>query len=101
MWSCPAFIMLPRCLNDGSWEPIKVASRARAASPKAPPQTLPLSGPRKAIATMAPHGVLPELLGMEKIVSEDAVRRGFKAIGEEEGREWLQRHLDYCTAPIA
>ena len=46
------------------------------------------------------EGVLPELLGMKKIVSEDAVRRGFKAIGEIEGREWLQRHLDYCTAPL-
>ena len=28
------------------------------------------------------------------------MRRGFKAIGEDEGREWLQRHLDYCTAPL-
>ena len=37
---------------------------------------------------------------MKKIVSEDAVRRGFKAIGEGEGREWLQRHLDYCAAPL-
>ncbi len=45
-------------------------------------------------------GVLPELLGMKKIVSEDAVRRGFKAIGADEGREWLRRHLDYCTAPL-
>ena len=45
-------------------------------------------------------GVLPGLLGMEKIVSEDAVRRCFKAIPEDEGREWLRRHLDYCTAPL-
>jgi hypothetical protein len=45
-------------------------------------------------------GVLPELLGMTKIVSEDAVRRGFKAIGADEGRDWLQAHLDYCTAPL-
>ncbi len=37
---------------------------------------------------------------MEKIVSEDAVRRGFKAIAEDESRPWLQRHLDYCTAPL-
>jgi hypothetical protein len=52
------------------------------------------------ITALRNGGVLPELLGMEKIVSEDAVRRGFKAIPEDEGREWLQRHLDYCTAPL-
>ena len=52
------------------------------------------------ITALRNDGVLPELLGMKKIVSEDAVRRGFKAIGEDEGREWLQRHLDYCTAPL-
>ncbi len=37
---------------------------------------------------------------MKKIVSEDAVRRGLKAIQEDKGREWLQRHLDYCMAPL-
>jgi hypothetical protein len=52
------------------------------------------------ITALRNDGVLPELLGMEKIVSEDAVRRGFKAIPEDEGREWLQQHLDYCTAPL-
>jgi Transposase DDE domain group 1 len=52
------------------------------------------------ITALRNDGVLPELLGMNKIVSEDAVRRGFKAIGADEGREWLQRHLDYCTAPL-
>ena len=52
------------------------------------------------ITALRGDGVLPELLGMKKIVSEDAVRRGFKAIGESEGGEWLQRHLDYCTAPL-
>ncbi|MGA9547896.1 MAG: transposase, partial [Rhodomicrobium sp.] len=52
------------------------------------------------ITALRGDGVLPELLGMKKIVSEDAVRRGFKAIGEIEGREWLQHHLDYCPAPL-
>ncbi|HWJ19349.1 MAG TPA: transposase [Geobacterales bacterium] len=51
-------------------------------------------------AALRNDGVLPELLGMKKIVSEDAVRRAFKAIGADEGRDWLQRHLDYCTAPL-
>ncbi len=50
------------------------------------------------ITALRSDGVLPELLGMKKIVSEDAVRRGFKAIAQIEGGEWLQRHLDYCTA---
>ena len=52
------------------------------------------------ITALRGDGVLPELLGMKKIVSEDAVRRAFKAIGAVEGGEWLQRHLDYCTAPL-
>jgi hypothetical protein len=52
------------------------------------------------IAALRGDGVLPELLGMSKIVSEDAVRRGLKAIDEVEGTAWLQRHLDYCVMPL-
>lgn len=52
------------------------------------------------IAALRGDGVLPELLGMSKIVSEDAVRRAFLAINEAEGADWLHRHLDYCTAPL-
>jgi hypothetical protein len=52
------------------------------------------------ITALRNDGVLPELLGMKKIVSEDAVRRGIKSIGEDEGRKWLQHHLDYCSAPL-
>lgn len=52
------------------------------------------------IAALRGDGVLPELLDMSKIVSEDAVRRALKAIGEEQGAVWLRRHLDYCTAPL-
>ena len=37
------------------------------------------------IAALRGDGVLPELLGMRKIVSEDAVRRAFAAIEEEAG----------------
>ena len=43
------------------------------------------------IAALRCDAVLPELLGMEKVVSEDAVRRAFKAIAEEEGAVWLAR----------
>ena len=42
--------------------------------------------------------VNPPLLGMRKIVSEDAVRRGLTKIDESRGLTWLQNHLDYCTA---
>ena len=52
------------------------------------------------IAALRGDGVLPELLDMSKIVSEDAVRRALKAIDEDEGAVWLRRHLDYCTAPL-
>lgn len=52
------------------------------------------------ITTLRSDGVLPELLDMTNIVSEDAVRRAFKSIGEDEGAQWMQRHLDYCTAPL-
>ena len=52
------------------------------------------------IAALRCDSVLPELLGMNKIVSEDAVRRAFAAIDEDEGAAWLRRHLDYCTSPL-
>jgi hypothetical protein len=37
---------------------------------------------------------------MRKVVSEDAVRRGLAKINEAKGLTWLQKHLDYCTAPL-
>ena len=44
--------------------------------------------------------VNPPLLGMRKVCSEDAVRRGLAKIGEAKGLAWLQNHLDYCTTPL-
>ena len=44
--------------------------------------------------------VNPSLLGMRKVLSEDAVRRGLAKIHEAQGLRWLQNHLDYCTAPL-
>ena len=52
------------------------------------------------IAALRCDAVLPELLGMSKIVSEDAVRRAFKAIEETEGATWLRRHLAFCAEPL-
>ena len=42
----------------------------------------------------------PRLLGMKKVVSEDAVRRGLAKIDEAAGLTWLQTHLDYCVRPL-
>jgi hypothetical protein len=52
------------------------------------------------IAALRCDAVLPELLGMKKIVSEDAVRRAFKTIDEEEGAIWLRSHLQHCVEPL-
>ena len=52
------------------------------------------------ITALRSDGVLPDLLGMTKIVSEDAVRAALKSIPEIEGLEWLQRHIDHCIEPL-
>src|SRR5580692_7615934 len=52
------------------------------------------------ITTLRCDPVNPPLLGMRKVVSEDAVRRGLAKIGEAQGLPWLQNHLDYCTTPL-
>src|SRR6202451_2362568 len=52
------------------------------------------------ITTLRCDTVNPPLLGMRKVCSEDAVRRGLAKIGEATGLAWLQNHLDYCTTPL-
>src|SRR5246500_5700801 len=44
--------------------------------------------------------VNPPLLGMSKVVSEDALRRALAKVDETAGMEWLQGHLDYCARPL-
>jgi len=44
--------------------------------------------------------VNPPLLGMSKVVSEDALRRALAKIDEGAGMQWLQGHLDYCARPL-
>jgi len=44
--------------------------------------------------------VLPELLGMRRIVSEDSLRRALAAIPEQAGLDWLQRHIDATVRPL-
>ena len=45
-------------------------------------------------------GVNPSLLGMNKVISEDALRRALGAIPEVEGVSWLDRHLSESVAPL-
>ena len=49
------------------------------------------------ITTLRCDAVNPRLLGMKKVVSEDAVRRGLAKIDAAAGLAWLQTHLDYCS----
>jgi len=61
-----------------------------------------LSGHRRYahITALRSDTLLPELLGMKKVLSEDSVRRAFKAIAEGSGGAWLQRHIGRCTYPL-
>src|SRR5271165_6602230 len=52
------------------------------------------------ITTLRCDPVNPPLLGMRKVLSEDAVPRGLAKIHETKGLPWLQNHLDYCTTPL-
>jgi hypothetical protein len=45
-------------------------------------------------------GVNPGLLGMRKIISEDALRRALSAIPETEGVAWLDTHLGATVTPL-
>jgi hypothetical protein len=52
------------------------------------------------MAALRSDAVLPELLGMKRVRSEDTVRRGLKAMDEKEAIDWLESHLDFCTMPL-
>lgn len=45
-------------------------------------------------------GVNPGLLGMRKVISEDALRNALKRIPESEGTAWLDGHLTDSVAPL-
>ena len=52
------------------------------------------------ITALRSDGVLPELLGMTKVVSEDTVRRGLANIAGNNGSAWLNRHIERCIYPL-
>ena len=52
------------------------------------------------VTALRSDAILPELLGMQRIVSEDSLRRGLQAMPEQEGLDWLQHHLDATVRPL-
>ena len=52
------------------------------------------------LTTLRGDVVNPPLLGMTKIVSEDAVRRGLRSIGAASGEKWMGEHLLHCVRPL-
>ena len=52
------------------------------------------------MTTFRCDGVNPGLLGMNKVISEDALRRALSAMDEAESVTWLDRHLGESVAPL-
>jgi hypothetical protein len=52
------------------------------------------------ITTLRADTVNPQLLGMTRVLSEDAVRRGLEKIDLAAGAKWLQADLDYAVRPL-
>lgn len=52
------------------------------------------------VTAMRCDGVNPGLLGMGKVISEDALRNALKRIPELEGTRWLDGHLSHSVAPL-
>lgn len=61
-----------------------------------------LSGHRRYahVTSIRCDGVNPGLLGMKKVISEDALRRALHAIPEDKGVAWLDEHLRNSTTPL-
>ena len=52
------------------------------------------------VAAMRCDGVNPGLLGCDKVISEDALRRALTRIPEAEGIAWLDGHLSQSVTPL-
>jgi hypothetical protein len=52
------------------------------------------------ITELRADAVNAPLLGMKKVVSEDAVRRALSKIDEAAGIGWLREQLEYCVRPL-
>lgn len=52
------------------------------------------------VTALRGESINAKLLGMEKIVSEDVIRRSLLGIDEDEGCAWLEHHLKKCYTPL-
>jgi hypothetical protein len=52
------------------------------------------------VTAMRCDGINPGLLGMKKVISEDALRNALKRIPESEGCAWLDTHLADSVLPL-
>ncbi len=52
------------------------------------------------ITAIRGDGVNADLLGMHKVISEDAMRRALLKIDEDRGELWLSNHLRRCYLPL-
>jgi len=94
----------------GLWEHWLKSCPLRYTSPNAPQNAdvlgtwmlSILSGHRRYshVTAIRCDGVNPGLLGMRKVISEDALRNGLKQIDEESGKAWLDGHLSDSVSPL-
>ncbi len=52
------------------------------------------------ISAIRGDGVNPGLLGMERVASEDSVRRALKSMDAEKSEAWLKKHLKASCGPL-
>jgi len=96
--------------TNGLWEQWVADCPLHYRSPNAPPKqdilgTVMLSvlaGHKRYahITTVRSDSVLPELLGMKRVRSEDAVRRAFQHGEEEPWTRWTRKHLAATYEPL-
>jgi hypothetical protein len=97
-------------LTSGLFDPWVAQCPLRFSSPNAPPirdvlgtaVLSVLSGHRRYahIGALRGETINARLLGMEKVVSEDAVRRALAKLDETAAVEWLQTHLEAVSEPL-
>jgi hypothetical protein len=106
----PAAYFIDFLKTNGLWERWVEECPLHYKSPNAPPKedilgTVMLSvlaGHKRYahITTVRSDGVLPQLLGMKRVRSEDAVRRAFQQGEEETYTAWTRKHLGATYEPL-
>jgi hypothetical protein len=106
----PAAYFIEFLKANGLWERWVEDCPLHYTSPNAPPKedilgTLMLSvvaGHKRYahISTVRSDSVLPQLLGMQRVRSEDAVRRAFQQGEEEPYTVWTRKHLATTYEPL-